>query len=329
MGERRQERKQRARIKWKNSIYILLVLLVVGGGLGIYAYQNFLPKNYFKNVATAVRPTTASEVKPKSGVFNVLIMGTDQRPEDPAGHSDSMILIHMDIDKKQYNAVSIPRDSRVYLKGYGYTKLTSAQYIVQADNNSLDKGVKAAAQAVSDFTGVPINYYAETTYWGLRDIIDTLGGVDVDVPYNVEITHSWIPQNAGKVVKAGTQHLDGTMALEVARERHAIADGEFGRQQLQEKVLLGVAKSVLKPQNIIKLPQFVQELPKVITSTNMTQKDVLSLALALKDFKSKQLQYHQLPGEYKTAYDDILQNYNDEYIVDQDKIKQLVSQYFS
>ena len=322
--------RQNKRKKRKTFLYVLLTLLLIGGGGGIYAYQKFSPENYFKNVSVVTQPAEASETKPKSGVFNVLIMGTDQRPEDPAGHSDSMILLHMNLDKKQYNAISIPRDTRVYVKDYdGYTKLTSVQYIVQAENNSLDDGVKAAAQAVSDLTGVPIHYYAETTYWGLRDIIDSLGGIDIKLPYDVEITHSWIPQNHGKVVAAGKQHLDGTMAVEVARERHAIAEGEFGRQQLQEKVLLSVADAMLEPQNIVKLPKFVKALPDVITSTNMTQTDVLSLGLALKSFKPGQLEYHQLPGEYTTRYDDLLQANNDQFVVDSKEIKALVKKYFS
>lgn len=322
--------RQNKRKKRKTLLYVLLTLLLIGGGTGIYAYQKFSPGNYFKNVSVVTQPAEASEAKPKSGVFNVLIMGTDQRPEDPAGHSDSMILIHMNLDKKQYNAVSIPRDTRVYVKDYdAYTKLTSVQYIVQSEKNSLDAGVKAAAQAVSDLTGVPIHYYAETTYWGLRDIIDSLGGIDIKLPYDVEITHSWIPQNHGKIVEAGKQHLDGTMAVEVARERHAVAEGEFGRQQLQEKVLLSVADAVLEPQNIVKLPKFVKLLPEVVPATNMTQTDVLSLGLALKGFKPEQLEYHQLPGEYQTEYDDMLENYNNQLVVDPEEIKELVKQYFS
>lgn len=327
MENNRQNQKRKKR---KTLLYALLALLLVGGGAGIYVYQKFSPENYFKNVSVVTQPAEASETKPKSGVFNVLIMGTDQRPEDPAGHSDSMILLHMNLDKKQYNAVSIPRDTRVYVQDYdSYTKLTSVQYIVQSEKNSLDAGVKAAAQAVSDLTGVPIHYYAETTYWGLRDIIDSLGGIDIVLPYDVEITHSWIPQNHGKIVEAGKQHLDGTMSVEVARERHAVAEGEFGRQKLQEKVLLSVADAILEPQNIVKLPKFVKALPDVITSTNMTQTDVLSLGLALKSFKPEQLEYHQLPGEYKTQYDDMLQNYNDQLVVDPDEIKELVKEYFS
>lgn len=322
--------RQNKRKKRKTLLYVLLTLLLIGGGTGIYAYQKFLPENYFKNVSVVTQPAEASEAKPKSGVFNVLIMGTDQRPEDPAGHSDSMILLHMNLDKKQYNAVSIPRDTRVYVKDYdAYTKLTSVQYIVQSEKNSLDAGVKAAAQAVSDLTGVPIHYYAETTYWGLRDIIDSLGGIDINLPYDVEITHSWIPQNHGKIVEAGKQHLDGTMAVEVARERHAVAEGEFGRQQLQEKVLLSVADAVLEPQNIVKLPKFVKLLPDVVPATNMTQTDVLSLGLALKSFKPEQLEYHQLPGEYQTEYDDMLENYNNQLVVDPEEIKELVKEYFS
>ena len=60
-------------------------------------------------------------------------MGSDEQPGETIGHSDSMMLAHVDLSKNQINAISIPRDTRIYLDGYGYTKLTSAQYIMQSE----------------------------------------------------------------------------------------------------------------------------------------------------------------------------------------------------
>ncbi|GAA3323341.1 hypothetical protein GCM10020331_046820 [Ectobacillus funiculus] len=76
--------------------------------------KSFRQRTIFKkNVSVVTQPAEASETKPKSGVFNVLIMGTDQRPEDPAGHSDSMILLHMNLDKKSNIMQSVFRVIRV------------------------------------------------------------------------------------------------------------------------------------------------------------------------------------------------------------------------
>ncbi|GAA3319164.1 hypothetical protein GCM10020331_024930 [Ectobacillus funiculus] len=104
-----------------------------------------------------------------------------------------MIIVHVDLNKKEYHAMSIPRDTRVHLDGYGYTKLTSVQYIKQATEGT-QQGVDAAIKAVSDLTGVPINYYVETNYEGLQALTDAVGGIHMNVPFDVKLTHSWYPE---------------------------------------------------------------------------------------------------------------------------------------
>ncbi|MBM7652531.1 anionic cell wall polymer biosynthesis LytR-Cps2A-Psr (LCP) family protein [Neobacillus cucumis] len=82
------------------------------------------------------------------------------------------------------------RNTRVHLDGYGYAKLTRVQYIMQAKKRT-QKGVEAAVTIVSEFMGVPINYYVETNYWGFQSMVDSLGGIKMDVPFGVTLTHPW------------------------------------------------------------------------------------------------------------------------------------------
>ncbi|GAA3319163.1 hypothetical protein GCM10020331_024920 [Ectobacillus funiculus] len=85
-------------------------------------------------------------------------------------------------------------------------------------------------------------------------------------------------------------------------------NGEFGRQQLQKEALVGIANAALDPANIKNLPKLVKTIPQFfLVASNMTTADMLSLGLAVKDSDpATQLQYHQLSGEGKTMYDDIL-----------------------
>jgi LCP family protein required for cell wall assembly len=324
--------KRKLKRKWKITGFSLLGILVLGLAVLAIEYTQLLPKNHFKSLpvigSSNENDLTAQAKEVKEPVFNVLIMGSDQRKNDKVGHSDSMILVHVDLNQKKFQAVSIPRDTRVYLEGYGYTKLTSVQYVKQTEKGT-KHGIEAAVSAVSDLTGVPINYYVETNYWGLQSLVDAIGGINMNVPFKVKLTHPWYRENKNKVISAGTHSFDGKMVTEVVHERDSLPDGEFSRQKMQEEALKGIAKKSLSPANIGKLPPLVKSIPDFIIGTNMSTSDMLSMGLAVKDVNlDKQLQYHQLPGEGKTMYDDVLKARNWQFVMDPDQIKEIMSQYF-
>ncbi|WP_342042995.1 LCP family protein [Bacillus sp. OTU2372] len=325
--------KKNGRRKWIILGFSILGIFVLGVAAFGYEYYQLQPKNHFATVpvvgAKKTSGSTAADenVEVKTPVFNVLLIGSDQRKGDKLGHSDSMVLVHVDLNKNKYQAVSIPRDTRVHLDGYGYTKLTSVQYIMQAKHGS-QKGVEAAVEAVSEFMGVPINYYVETNYWGFQSMVDALGGIKMEVPFDVKLTHPWYGENQNKVISAGTHSFDGKMVAEVVHERYSLKNGEYGRQQLQEEALKGIAKKALSPSNITKLPALVKTIPQFVIATNMSTSDMLSLGLTAKDFDPKtQLAYHQIRGESKKLYDDILEANNYQIVINQEQVKYITNNF--
>lgn len=312
--------------KWKVFGYSFLGIVIVAVAALGYEYYQLQPTNHFKSIpvvsSASGKPTgkTNQQSNPNDPAFNVLIMGSDARPGDTIGHSDTMLLVHVDLGKNQVNAVSIPRDTRVHLDGYGYTKLTSVQYILQADKGP-KQGIEGAVNAISELTGVPINYYAETNFGGLQAMVDTLGGITMNVPETIKIN--------SQVVNAGPHFVNGTMALAIARERHTAADGDYARQMAQLEVLKGIGKEALSPGNISKLPSLVNSVSKYMIATNMSTSDMVSLGLAVKNIDpSKQVHYQQIPGASKVMYDDILKANNDEIVIDPQKIKSIIAANF-
>lgn len=299
----RSDRHKKKKSKWKvirNSFFLIIIILTAGLG---FAYYQIQPAQHFK-----------------AGSVNILLMGSDQRPGETIGHSDTMILAHVDLSKHQVNAISIPRDTRVYLAGYGYTKLTSVQYVLQSKNGP-KLGIEEAVKAISDFTGVPINYYAETNFQGLQGMVDALGGITMDVPETVKINN--------QVVTAGPHFVNGTMALAIARERHTAAGGDYGRQMAQVQVIKGIAKEALSPGNIPKLPTLLNSVSNYMLATNMSTSDMASLALAAKNIDpNTQVHYKQLLGTQQSMYDDVLQAYNDQIVIDQQQMKKTIAQFF-
>jgi polyisoprenyl-teichoic acid--peptidoglycan teichoic acid transferase len=309
--------------KWKIVGYSFLGFIILAAAAFGLTYQQLQPKNHFKTVPVVDSKDLKDAKKQNTRntpAFNILVMGSDQRPGETLGHSDTMLLMHVDLDKNQINAVSIPRDTRVHLDGYGYTKLTSVQYISEAKKGT-KQGIEDAVNAISELTGVPINYYVETNFTGFQSMVDALGGIQMDVPMNVKI--------GSQEINAGTHFLDGKTVLSLVRERHSLVNGDYGRQQLQLEALKGIAKEALNPRNLPNLPSLVNSLSNYMIASNMSTSDMVSLGLAVKNIDpSKQIQYQQLQGVGQSLYDDILKAKNDQIVIDEQQMKRVISQYF-
>lgn len=306
----------------------LIVLLLVVGGVAL-AYHQLKPENHFTKVPLISNDKNQEQkIDINEPIFNILLIGSDQRKGQKIGHSDTMMVINVNLKNYEYHILSIPRDARIHLDGYGYTKLTSAQYILQNDLGA-KKGIKAAVGEISNFTGIPINYYIETNYTGLQGIVDTLGGIQMNVPFDVKLTHSWYPENKGKIITAGEHSIDGKMVTELVHERYSLENGEYGRQQLQKEALVGIAKKALSTDTIPKIPGLVDSISEFIVDTNMSKSDIISFAYAAKDFNpNKQIHYHQLKGEGKSLYDDILKANNSQIVINEEEMKKIVDKYF-
>lgn len=113
-------------------------------------------------------------------------------------------------------------------------------------------------------------------------MVDAVGGIDMNVPFDVKLTHPWYSENKNKVISTGTHALNGKMVAEVVHERYSLKNGEYGRQKLQEEALKGIAKKALSPSNINNLPSLVKSIPDFVIASNMSTSDMLSLGLAAK-----------------------------------------------
>ncbi|HET7656948.1 MAG TPA: LCP family protein [Bacillales bacterium] len=332
--ESRTEYRKTKKRKHKGLKYTLLVLVILilgGAGAGAYEYNRLKPQNHFKNLPAIGQTKKQQKQEPqKAGVFNVLLIGSDARKGDSASHTDSMVLVHVDLNNHTYNMLSIPRDTRVHMDGYGYTKLTSVQYISQVHHGT-KQGIIDAVKAISDLTGVPINYYAETNYWGLEDMVNAIGGIKMDLPFKVTLTHPWYKEDKGKTFSPGVHSFNGKMVTELVHERYSLPGTDYGRQQLQEAALIGIAKKVMQPSNVKNLPALLNSMSKFLVATNMSTEDMVSMALGARaDFHPKQqIHYRQVKGHSEVLYDDILKAKNDEIVLDPGQLKTVIKKYFT
>lgn len=234
-----------ASVKKRNSpakrvamvVTAVIALLIVGAGVAIAMYYN--------NIASSIKIDEEEMValkeelvvpEKKEDPYYILLLGSDAREGDRASRSDSIILARVDTANKKLVLISIPRDTMVQIEGHGTAKINAAYAY---------GGAAGAVRAVSDFAGVPITHYAEVYFDGFKDIVDAVGGVDVQVPLTFIGAHPDANGNPIQFVQ-GTQHMDGDMALSFSRERYAFIDGDFQRARNQRAVVIAIVKKVLK-----------------------------------------------------------------------------------
>ncbi|MFH2102612.1 MAG: LCP family protein [Chloroflexota bacterium] len=211
----------------------------------------------------------------------LLFIGLDYRDwvnDEGPPRSDTMILMTIDPLTRTAGILSIPRDMWVNIPGFGYGKINTAYALGEAYQLP-GGGPGLAMKTVEAFIGVPVQYYAQVDFYTFEQIIDIMGGIEIDVPE--EITIDPLGQHNTTTLEAGLQTLDGPLALAYARARYT-EGGDVDRSRRQQQVILAIRDKVLAPATfptlVARAPQLYQELSAGI-HMNLSLDDALSLAV--------------------------------------------------
>lgn len=259
-------RKNKKRIAAVVLFPILIVMLVAGGYAG-YLYvkaQNVLSESYDDSLANDGR-----NVNPAKDNVSVLFMGVDDsnvRKNEKGSRTDALMLATFNTKEKTVKLLSIPRDSYVYIPGKEtYSKITHAHAY---------GGVKYTIDTVEKLLDVPVDYYVKMNFNAFVDVVDALGGIEVDVPYTFSEQNS--KDKAGAItLEKGLQTLDGEEALALARTRKKDSDIERGKRQQQ--ILEAIIDKASSAKSITKYAGVIEGVGKNMT-TNMTFKEMKSFA---------------------------------------------------
>ena len=166
----------------------------------------------------------------KAVPMTILLMGVDAQPGaaiDIGVRPDVLAVLQLDPASNTCRALSIPRDTRVELPGYGKTKINHALMV---------GGIPYQLRVTEEFLGLEIDHYLLMDFEAFQRIVDSLGGVTVDIPEDLS-------KNGKLQFEAGTQQFDGEMALKYARFRSE-PDGDLGRVERQWDILGGIADKI-------------------------------------------------------------------------------------
>ncbi|WOD37792.1 LCP family protein [Nodosilinea sp. E11] len=227
------------------------------------------------------------------------------------GRSDSMLLLRFNPQTEQLVVLSLPRDTRTYVRG-SLTKLNEA---------NIYGGPALAAESVSDMLGgVAIDRYVRINVQGVEKLIDALGGVTVNVPqdmrYQDDSQHLYIN------LKAGEQVLDGNKALQFLRFRYD-AHGDIGRVQRQQTFMRAFTEQTLNPATIARLPKILSVIQSNV-DTNLTVEELLALVGYGAQINRSNVKMLMLPGTFSNPRDFSLSY----WLPNHSEIDGLVDQYF-
>ena len=214
----------------------------------------------------------------------IMIMGVDQRADD-VGRSDTLMVTMIDPRKNQAALLSVPRDTRVKIKGYGYDKINAAYAY---------GGHKLSESTVEDLLGVRIDHYIIINTHAFQRIIDALGGVDINVEKRMYYEDPW-DDDGGLLIdlQPGMQHMDGKTAVTYVRYRDE--EGDIGRIDRQQKFVKAVMEKLTSPAIVTRLPAVIKEVMDAI-ETDLSFRQMLEFAGTLKEAQKNGLKTDMVPG---------------------------------
>jgi len=242
---------------------------------------------------------------------NILLLGVDSNGADSdlwvGTRTDTIILLNIDPKTRTVNALTIPRDSKVYLpKGMGVQKINAAHAI---------GGIEMTVKTIEDTLGVHIDKYVMFHDEAVRAIVEALGGVDIYVEKRMHYN-----DNAGHLhinFEKGYHHLTEKDAVEYLRFRHD-ALGDIGRTQRQQWFIRGLLAELQKPETITKIPKIISVANKYI-KTDMSVYEMTQYASLAKGINMDNLEIAMLPGAPNKH------GYTSYWILDPDKTQEVVN----
>lgn len=257
---------------------LMLVVFLTAALGGAYFASNSLTEK-------PVEKKQSEELLTAKDKATIMIMGVDERDDD-VGRSDTLMIASIDPKTNQASLLSVPRDTRVKIKGHGFDKVNAA-YAYGKERLSQD--------TVENLLGVSIDHYIIINTKSFKKIIDAIGGIDIDVPKRMHYEDPW-DDDGGLIIdfQPGMQHMDGAKAVTYVRYRDE--EGDLGRIRRQQDFVRACMEKIVSPSIIPKLPAVIKEVMDSI-ETDLSFRQLLEFAGTLKESKNNGLKTDMVPGK--------------------------------
>lgn len=265
------------------------------GSVGLYMFNSYSSlMEMYSGFTRDKSKLRAVDVEITKEPFSVLIMGIEDYATDGQnGRTDSLMFATINPKTKNVSLMSIPRDSRVTIAGKNKKDKINAAHAYGGEKMALD--------TVENFLRVPVDHYVKIDFKGFKGIVDAVGGITVDVPFNFE-ERSDIDYYKLIQFKQGQQELNGEEALAYVRMRKQDPNGDYGRAARQRQVLAAVVHKLNSASTVFKIKDLAEVVGKYV-KTDIPVSDGLALYNKLSGFDPSNIKTIKLEGEDKKLND--------------------------
>lgn len=314
----------------KRIICVILSVIFLVCGSGMIYYYSILNSMNFKSIDNDNEDPTMESISALEGdatnlslsdgellqdskILNVMLFGEDNSKKTSVsgfGLSDTMIMMSIDNRHKKLKLTSFQRDTYLYIPGHGYNKL-NASYTLG--------GAKLAIQTIEANYGIKVDRYAVVDFESFKEIVDTLGGVDIELTQDEIDYINYQMYKNGQVSEyttitdePGIVHLDGKEALWYARNRGLTVgedgneigiDGDDWDRTSRQRKLLETMFNSMKSADLTKIISIVSSVGPLIT-TNLKKDEITALVSHSLTYLSYDVEQYYVPEEGLWYYDD-------------------------
>lgn len=293
---------------WISFLVSMVIFSALFGLLGRYMLNNDTAISTGEGDNEDMDDEEKAEKIEAKGELLFLLMGVDdlegvggikaikEMEEDENGYkktglrSDTMILCKFSYETGEISMLSIPRDSRVNIRGR-----STQERIAHAHSHG---GPNLAVKTVKDFLNVDLEYYVTVDYQAVKEIVESIGGVEIDVPRPMKYKDPTAKPPLIIDIDPGQQTLSGDKSLEFLRFR-SYPEGDLGRIEAQQLFLNEFIKQVLRPKNITKIPKMIQVYFNYV-DTNIPLSAALKAVPTLNDIDMDNIKMARLKGDTPT-----------------------------
>ena len=275
----------------KVLLTLLLIIIVIGIIFFIHVQKN---GGGLKGIVTTVIGSSAEKEKELQDIY-LLVMGKSENM------TDTIMVVKYSAKNQSASMLSIPRDT---FTGDDEKRARASDKI---NSKYINGGAQDTLKEVNELTGLNIRYYLIVDTKALRDLVDAIGGVEFDVP--IDMDYDDVTQALHIHVKKGLQLLNGEQAEGVVRFRHnnnytsypvSYGDNDLGRMRTQREFLKILLKQLMKPTNITKINNLLKIAQEEV-ETNIDWNTAKGYVPSLFGFNTNNLVTNALPGEAKYA----------------------------
>lgn len=316
----RVQKNKKAKKKLVLRVFLITLAILVLGVSSFAGYAYFKVNSFFNNAndgSVVVNDPDGNDNKPieeeksiTDEPFAILLLGEDYRPETNSENTDAIIVSVWDPEKNKVTLLSIPRDTKVNIPGYGEGKINSVYVRGEIEKLKQERkgqtpttsGPLMTMQVISDLLDIPIKKYAKVDFKGFELAIDELGGIQVDVER--EMHYHSKADGTSIDIRKGLQILNGKRALDYARFRKS-DDGnhstDFERNQRHQKILMAFVNELVSFNGISNIFDIIDIAGDHI-KTNITSQDMKDIFWKFKSIKKDNIKTVKMDSYWKTPY---------------------------